>query len=108
MSIENLCDIGNFKLPSCCIILYFSPTNLDINECQTGSHSCTPHQECVNNDGGYECVTIQDDQHTEVCEPGFVLNSITLLCDGKLNVKRSYGLCYMFFLSLRFYRYLLF
>eukprot|EP00494_Astrolonche_serrata_P015468 UN15619 len=28
----------------------------DINECETGEHECTTNSDCVNTEGGYECL----------------------------------------------------
>ncbi|KAK7094973.1 hypothetical protein V1264_006443 [Littorina saxatilis] len=36
----------------------------DVNECYEGSHRCSADQECINNEGNYECV--------QLCPPGYV------------------------------------
>ena len=48
----------------------------DINECYEGSHLCKADQECINNEGSYECV--------QLCPRGFV-RTASGQCQGQLH-----------------------
>lgn len=46
---------------------------LDVDECMDELELCSPHGECVNTEGSYQCA----------CDSGFVANPDTHFCDGK-------------------------
>jgi len=55
---------------------YFPDHFLDVNECQTGQHSCSASQRCDNSPGSYSCIRITG------CGTGYTLNSGTGQCEG--------------------------
>jgi len=57
----------------------------DINECER-SDLCSPHGECLNTDGSYQCI----------CERGFSVSADGRTCEGETSHSNAFPLicCY--------------
>lgn len=42
---------------------------VDVNECTSGRHNCSLDEVCVNREGSYQCVRLN-----EMCDEGFIHN----------------------------------
>lgn len=42
---------------------------VDVNECTSGRQNCSRDEVCVNREGSYQCVRLN-----EMCDEGFILN----------------------------------
>lgn len=67
------------KLCVCVCVLYPSTVcTIDVDECSRATHTCSPKEVCVNMEGSYKCVLLNDR-----CDVGFVHNQ-NRECVGKM------------------------